>query len=33
MPALAPPVTDERSALREYLAYHQSAYLRRRPTA
>jgi uncharacterized damage-inducible protein DinB len=27
MPALAPPVTDERSALREYLAYHQSAYL------
>lgn len=26
MPALAPPVTDERSALREYLAYHQSAY-------
>jgi uncharacterized damage-inducible protein DinB len=27
MPALAPPVADERSALREYLAYHQSAYL------
>jgi uncharacterized damage-inducible protein DinB len=27
MPALAPPVTDERSALREYLSYHQSAYL------
>ncbi|MDT5224687.1 MAG: hypothetical protein QOG19_2094 [Mycobacterium sp.] len=26
MPALAPPVPDERSALREYLAYHQSAY-------
>jgi Protein of unknown function (DUF664) len=26
MPALARPVTDERSALREYLAYHQSAY-------
>src|SRR5271157_2379867 len=26
MPALAPPVADERSALREYLAYHQSAY-------
>jgi uncharacterized damage-inducible protein DinB len=26
MPALAPPVTDERTALREYLAYHQSAY-------
>jgi uncharacterized damage-inducible protein DinB len=26
MPALAPPVTDERSALREYLAFHQSAY-------
>jgi hypothetical protein len=26
MPAIAPPVTDERSALREYLAYHQSAY-------
>jgi uncharacterized damage-inducible protein DinB len=26
MPALAPPVTDERSALREFLAYHQSAY-------
>jgi Protein of unknown function (DUF664) len=26
MPALAPPVSDERSALREYLAYHQSAY-------
>ena len=26
MPALAPPVTDERSALREYLAYHQSAF-------
>jgi uncharacterized damage-inducible protein DinB len=27
MPALAPPVADERSALRQYLAYHQSAYL------
>jgi Protein of unknown function (DUF664) len=26
MPALAPPVADERSALRAYLAYHQSAY-------
>ncbi len=26
MPALAPPVTDERSALREYLAHHQSAF-------
>ncbi len=26
MPALAPPVSDERSALREYLAFHQSAY-------
>jgi uncharacterized damage-inducible protein DinB len=26
MPALAPLVTDERSAMREYLAYHQSAY-------
>jgi uncharacterized damage-inducible protein DinB len=26
MPALASPVTDERSALREYLAYHQSAF-------
>jgi hypothetical protein len=26
MPAIAPPVTDEHSALREYLAYHQSAY-------
>ncbi|MGE2813919.1 DinB family protein [Mycobacterium heidelbergense] len=26
MPALAPPVADERSALREYLAFHQSAY-------
>jgi uncharacterized damage-inducible protein DinB len=26
MPALARPVTDERSALREYLAYHQSAF-------
>lgn len=26
MPALAPPVTDERSALREYLAFHQSAF-------
>ena len=26
MPGLAPPVSDERSALREYLAYHQSAY-------
>lgn len=27
MPALAAPVLDERSALREFLAYHQSAYL------
>lgn len=27
MPALASPVADERSALREYLAYHQSAFL------
>ncbi len=26
MPALAPPVADERSALREYMAFHQSAY-------
>src|SRR6516162_122829 len=26
MPALAPPVTDERNSLREFLAYHQSAY-------
>jgi uncharacterized damage-inducible protein DinB len=26
MPALASPVSDERSALREYLAYHQSAF-------
>jgi uncharacterized damage-inducible protein DinB len=26
MPALAPPVADERSALRDYLAFHQSAY-------
>lgn len=26
MPALAPPVADERSALHEYLAFHQSAY-------
>ena len=26
MPALASPVTDERSALREYLAFHQSAF-------
>jgi uncharacterized damage-inducible protein DinB len=26
MPALAPPVADERSALRGYLAYHQSAF-------
>lgn len=26
MPALAPPVADERGGLREYLAYHQSAY-------
>lgn len=26
MPALAPPVSDERDALRQYLAYHQSAY-------
>ncbi|WP_310781773.1 DinB family protein [Mycobacterium sp. Z3061] len=27
MPPLAPPVTNERNALREFLAYHQSAYL------
>ena len=26
MPALAPPVSDERSALCEFLAFHQSAY-------
>jgi hypothetical protein len=26
MPALASPVADERSALREYLTYHQSAF-------
>jgi len=26
MPALAPPVSDERNALREFLAFHQSAY-------
>ena len=26
MPALASPVTDERSALREYLAFHQNAF-------
>jgi len=26
MPALASPVTDERSALREYLSFHQSAF-------
>src|SRR6201998_1342865 len=26
MPALSPPVTDERNALREFLAFHQSAY-------
>lgn len=26
MPAIAPPVADERDALRQYLAYHQSAY-------
>jgi len=26
MPALASPVADERSALREFLAFHQSAY-------
>src|SRR5246127_4044068 len=26
MPALAPPVADERNALREDLAFHQSAY-------
>lgn len=26
MPALAAPVSDERSALREFLAFHQSAY-------
>jgi uncharacterized damage-inducible protein DinB len=27
MPALASPVTDERDALREFMSYHQSAYL------
>jgi uncharacterized damage-inducible protein DinB len=27
MPALAPPVTDERDALRAFLAYHQSAFV------
>src|SRR6185312_10586835 len=26
MPALASPVTDERSALREFVSYHQNAY-------
>lgn len=26
MPALAPPVADDRDALRKYLAFHQSAY-------
>ncbi len=26
MPALAPPVADERNALREFMAFHQSAY-------
>jgi uncharacterized damage-inducible protein DinB len=26
MPALAPPVADERSALREFLGFHQSAF-------
>ena len=26
MPALAPPVANERSALREFMAFHQSAY-------
>jgi uncharacterized damage-inducible protein DinB len=26
MPALAAPVTDERSALREFVSYHQAAY-------
>ena len=26
MPALAPPVADERCALREFMAFHQSAY-------
>jgi hypothetical protein len=26
MPGLAPPVTDERDALRRFVAYHQSAY-------
>lgn len=26
MPGLAPPVTDERSALHEFIAFHQSAY-------
>jgi uncharacterized damage-inducible protein DinB len=26
MPALASPVTDERSALREFVSYHQAAY-------
>lgn len=27
MPALAPPVTDERDALRAFLSYHQSAFV------
>ncbi len=27
MPTLAPPVRDERDALREFLAYHQSAFV------
>ena len=27
MPALAPPVTGERDALRAFLAYHQSAFV------
>jgi Protein of unknown function (DUF664) len=27
MPALAPPVTDDRNALREFLAYQQSAFV------
>ncbi|MBI3690505.1 MAG: DinB family protein [Mycolicibacterium aromaticivorans] len=27
MPTLAPPVRDERHALREFLAYHQSAFI------
>ena len=27
MPTLAPPVRDERNALREFLAYQQSAFI------